>query len=204
MFPSRLSFSKEYSSKQPSQRGDSQRVTTSRKLSTSSSSQQDYASSSSRGGASDFRSKLSAMSEYSVARDRASSYSSRKTANSVRIVSNSTSEGGCVISAMATATGESYDRAREAAAKYGFDGQGMYLRDAIQTLSELGGEGEYHPWQPDTWSQFPDKAIVEVGGKGNNHAVVLRGDYIYDGNRSAPVHRDNYLITDKGSYIGLK
>ncbi len=135
---------------------------------------------------------------YSYGRNDYSSY-----APSVQIVKGF-DKGCCVVDAIAGVTGGNYARAREAAMNHGFDPSygGMFMTDARDALSELGVDATYHPVQPDSWSQFPRKAIVGVNDGGVPHAVILRGDYIYDNARSRPVHRDYYRR--EGEYIELK
>jgi hypothetical protein len=127
-------------------------------------------------------------------------------APSVQIV-DGWDNGCCVVNAMAAVSGGNYARAREAAKNHDFDSQrgGMFLDDARDALSELGVNAVYHSMQPDSWSNLPRKAIIGVVSGGEPHAVVLRGDYIYDDQRSRPVHRRNYKMADGfGGYIEIK
>jgi hypothetical protein len=110
-----------------------------------------------------------------------------------------------VVDAIAGVTGGDYARARAAAIEHGFiPGEGMSFRTARDALDDLGARATYYYLQPDTWDKFPNKAIVSVtGDTGKAHAVILKGDYIYDSNRSKKIHRDNYQIRPNNSFIEL-
>lgn len=81
----------------------------------------------------------------------------------------------------------------------------MNFGEAHQALNDLGVKADYHRRQPKTWSGFPKKAIVAVRSpRGGYHAVVLEGNYIVDrAEGNMPVHRDNYSIVSRSSFIAL-
>jgi hypothetical protein len=113
----------------------------------------------------------------------------------------------CVIDAIAGVTGGDYRRAHEAAIEGGWDpsaNKGWFFGPARDVLSNLGVNAVYHKSQPNNWNKFPHKAIVSVKRGGENHAVILRGDYIYDGDKSRAIHRNMYTISDTSSYIEIK
>lgn len=117
-------------------------------------------------------------------------------------------EQHCTIDAIADGTGVNWHEARAAALNHGYDPmRGMDLRETHSTLLDLGITANYHAYQPSTWSQFPERAIIAVRGPtGVRHAVVLNGEYVIDGNNgSYPVPRSNYSLWDGygQSYISL-
>lgn len=111
----------------------------------------------------------------------------------------------CAVDAIAGVTGGDYGRARRVAIENGFvPGEGMGFRSARDALYDLGTKATYRYLQPNQWDDFPPKAIVSVTGDGGkSHAVILKGDYIYDSNRSEPIHRSNYQIRRDSSFIEL-
>ncbi len=122
-----------------------------------------------------------------------------------RIVHGGDSKG-CVVDAIAGASGKEYEQARKVAIEHGFNpGSGWTYGPARDVLSELGKNVIYHGSQPSNWEDFPTKALIGVRGRiGGPHAVILKGEYIYDGNKTSPVHRSNYELLDSSSYIEFK
>ncbi|MEJ2445547.1 MAG: hypothetical protein P8Y42_19210, partial [Exilibacterium sp.] len=101
--------------------------------------------------------------------------------------------------------GRNYDSLREAANNRGWDSsKTWHFKPAGEALSDLGLDVDYHDSQPDSWSKFPDKAIVGVKEDGQARAVYLNGDYIYDGNALEPHHRNAYAISDESSFLEIK
>jgi hypothetical protein len=112
----------------------------------------------------------------------------------------------CVVDAIAGSSGKEYEEAREVAIEHGFSpGSGWTYEPARDVLSKLGKKVIYHHSQPSNWEDFPTKALIGVKGRvGGPHAVILKGEYIYDSNKTSRVHRSNYELLDCSSYIEFK
>ncbi len=112
---------------------------------------------------------------------------------------------GRVFNAIAKVADSDRDLVRETAIKRGWDPNKVWhFKPASEALSDLGLDVVYHSSQPDSWSKFPDKAIVGVKEDGQTRAVLLLEDYVYEGNCLEPRHRNSYAISDASSYIEIK
>jgi hypothetical protein len=98
------------------------------------------------------------------------------------------------------------DLVREAAIKRGWDPNKVWhFKPASEALSDLGLDVVYHSSQPDSWSKFPDKAIVGIREDGQTRAAFLWGDYLHEGDTSDFFHNcGGYKISDASSYIEIK
>jgi hypothetical protein len=91
-----------------------------------------------------------------------------------------------------------------------YDGSGgVQFDDGKRILEELGVSASVHH-QNDTWSQFPDRAIITVVGRRGPHAVYFRrkqdgSEVIYDWlKKDGPVSTSGYqLCTGGHKYIAL-
>ncbi|MEJ2669985.1 MAG: hypothetical protein P8176_05445 [Gammaproteobacteria bacterium] len=128
----------------------------------------------------------------------------RKREPSVRLV-RGPFLNGCVVNAMATVNGGDYEATLKAALNHGYKpGVGFfYYKDAQKALADLGIHGVYHKRQPQSWSDFPQKALIGVKSKGGGHAVLLLGDKIYDSKKPSAVPREHYSLMSTSSYIDL-
>jgi len=116
----------------------------------------------------------------------------------------------CTVAAIALATNNRFGTVRDLAVRIAnFDGSsGVHFEDGKRILQELGVSASVHR-QNDSWSQFPDRAIITVEGPRGPHAVYFRrkqdgSEVIYDMKKDGPVSPSGYRLCTGGyQYIAL-